>query len=80
MLPLTPHALRFQDELIQTAHDDKINDLAFPYEYSEVFATAGVGYIRVWHLATCRELLRINVPNLECHCVAFTVVSSTSTA
>lgn len=36
-----------------------------------MFATAGVGYIRVWHLATCRELLRITVPNLECHCIAF---------
>lgn len=62
---------RLTEELIQTAHNDKINDLAFPHEYSEVFATAGVGYIRVWHLATCRELLRITVPNLECHCVTF---------
>jgi hypothetical protein len=32
---------RFSDELIQTSHSDKINDLAFPHEYSEVFATAG---------------------------------------
>ncbi len=41
---------------------------------SEVFATAGMGYIRVWHLATCRELLRIAVPNLECFCVSFATV------
>jgi cilia- and flagella-associated protein 52 len=60
------------EELIQTAHADKINDMAFPHEYSEVFATAGTGQIRVWHLSSCRELLRINVPNLECHCITFT--------
>jgi WD40 repeat protein len=66
---------RFADELLQTAHSEKINALAFPHEYSEVFATAGVGCIRVWHLTTCRELLRIAVPNLECHCVTFSTVS-----
>lgn len=26
----------------------------------------------MWHLDTCRELLRIVVPNLDCNCVAFT--------
>ncbi len=34
-------AYRFVDELVQTSHSDKISDLAFPHEYSEVFATAG---------------------------------------
>lgn len=67
-----PHTNTMTEQLVQTAHMDKVNDLAFPYEYSEVFATCGIGYIRVWHLQTCRELLRIAVPNLECHCVAFT--------
>lgn len=52
-----------------------MNDLAFPYEFSEVFATCGVGFIRIWHLASCRELLRISVPNLEAHCVTFSTVS-----
>lgn len=60
-----------KEELVQTAHSDKINCLAFPREYSEVFATCALGCIRLWHLITCRELLRINVPNLDCHCVAF---------
>mmetsp|Transcript_4864 Transcript_4864/g.10439 ORF Transcript_4864/g.10439 Transcript_4864/m.10439 type:complete len:634 (-) Transcript_4864:766-2667(-) len=67
-----PVAGKFVEELVQTAHAEKINDLAFPHEFSEVFATCGLGYIRVWHLATCRELLRIAVPNLEAQCVAFT--------
>lgn len=61
---------------MQTAHSDKINALAFPEGYGEVFATAGPGGIRVWALATCKELLRIAVPNLECHCVAFKPVSA----
>lgn len=71
-LTYEPMSGKFVDELLQTAHSDKINDLAFPHEYSEVFATASTGCIRVWHLATCRELLRVAVPNLECFCVAFT--------
>jgi WD40 repeat protein len=66
---------RLSEELVQTAHCDKVNSLAFPADYSDVFATCGTGYIRVWHLSTCRELLRITVPNLECLCVAFTPVS-----
>lgn len=39
---------------------------------SEVFATAGVGDIRVWCLKTCQELLRIQVANFECSSVLFT--------
>mmetsp|Transcript_7857 Transcript_7857/g.22457 ORF Transcript_7857/g.22457 Transcript_7857/m.22457 type:complete len:631 (+) Transcript_7857:239-2131(+) len=60
-----------QVELLQTAHSRKINDIAFPFMYSAVFATASRGEIRVWNIQTCRELLRIVVPNLECHCVRF---------
>lgn len=62
-------------ELLQTAHSQKITDLAFPHQYSEVFATCSFGEIRVWHLHSRRELLRISVPNLGCTCVAFMQVS-----
>ena len=72
--PRTLLCRRFVEELVQTSHSEKVNDLAFPHEFSDVFATCGLGYIRVWHLATCRELLRINVPNLEAHCVSFSTV------
>ncbi|KAG2446088.1 hypothetical protein HXX76_000688 [Chlamydomonas incerta] len=71
-----PATGRLKEELVQTAHNDKINGMAFPAEYSEVFATCGTGYIRLWHLTTCRELLRIAVPNLECFCVCFTTDGS----
>jgi cilia- and flagella-associated protein 52 len=37
----------------------------------QVFATAAFGEIRVWHITTCRELLRVQVPNLDCRCLAF---------
>lgn len=64
-----------QAELLQTAHPRKVNDISFPFPlegmpmYSSVFATASRGEIRVWNIQTCRELLRIVVPNLECCCV-----------
>lgn len=76
-LTYEPATSRLKEELVQTAHAEKINGLAFPHEFSEVFATCGTGNIRVWHLATCRELLRIAVPNLECFCVAFSTDGST---
>lgn len=69
-----PPRRRLSEELLQTSHPDRINALAFPAGYSEVFATAAPGCIRVWHLDSCRELLRISVPNLECKCLAFAVV------
>lgn len=61
----------FLSELIQTCHHEHINDVAFPQGYSEVFATCGSSNIRVWHINEARELLRIQVPNVECICVAF---------
>jgi WD40 repeat protein len=41
--------------------------------YSELFATCGGSDIRVWNSRNCVELLRIQVPNVEVHCVAFTM-------
>jgi len=62
---------KFSHELVQTAHADKIAAITFPDGLSDIFATCSTGNIRVWHLPTCRELLRIAVPNLEAKCVAF---------
>lgn len=58
-------------ELRNTCHYEKINDLAFPYGYSEVFATCSSNDIRVWNSKTRQELLRIEVPGLECYSIAF---------
>lgn len=58
-------------ELRTTCHHSRINDLAFPSNYSDVFATASEQNIRVWNSKTRQELLRVQVPNLECHCICF---------
>lgn len=59
-------------ELRNTCHHERINCIVFPYGYSEVFATCSVTDIRVWNASTRQELLRIQVPNMECYCVDFT--------
>jgi len=58
-------------ELRNTCHFKGINHIAFPAGYSEVFATSSDTDIRVWNARTRQELLRIQVPNLECHCIDF---------
>jgi WD40 repeat protein len=58
-------------ELRSTCHHERINHIAFPTGYSEVFATSSIADIRVWNASTRQELLRIQVPNLECYCLDF---------
>lgn len=58
-------------ELRNTCHHERINHVCFPRGYSEVFATCSVTDIRVWDARTRQELLRIQVPNMECHCIDF---------
>eukprot|EP00360_Condylostoma_magnum_P000862 CAMPEP_0168315316 /NCGR_PEP_ID=MMETSP0210-20121227/10802_1 /TAXON_ID=40633 /ORGANISM="Condylostoma magnum, Strain COL2" /LENGTH=155 /DNA_ID=CAMNT_0008287717 /DNA_START=578 /DNA_END=1045 /DNA_ORIENTATION=- len=36
-------------ELRNTCHYEKINDIQFPYGYSELFATCSVNDIRIWN-------------------------------
>lgn len=63
----------FQPELRNTGHYTPISDVTFPGGYSELFATSGGSDIRVWNSRNCVELLRIQVPNVEVHCVAFSM-------
>ncbi len=58
-------------ELRNTCHYEKINGIAFPAGYSELFATCSMNDIRVWNALTRQELLRIEVPGLECNAVCF---------
>lgn len=58
-------------ELRNTCHYDRINQIAFPCGFSEVFATSSLTDIRVWNAKTRQELLRIQVPNMECYCLDF---------
>jgi len=58
-------------ELRNTCHHERINCVAFPSNYSEVFATCSIADIRVWNASTRQELLRIQVPNMECYCIEY---------
>ena len=58
-------------ELRNTCHYERINDISFPAGYSELFATCSINDIRVWNSSSRQELLRIEVPGLECHTCAF---------
>ena len=40
-------------------------------DFSEVFATCSMNDIRIWNAKNRQELLRIQVPNVECHTVSF---------
>ena len=62
---------KLQAEMLQTSPPSSVHDVAFPHAYSDVFAACGLGEIRIWHLHSRRELLRMSVPNLDCRCVAF---------
>lgn len=66
------NARTYKDELRQTCHFQSVNDIVFPHNYSELFATCGSNDIRLWNARTCAELLRIQVGTLECNCIQFT--------
>ncbi|KAK1163716.1 cilia- and flagella-associated protein 52-like [Acipenser oxyrinchus oxyrinchus] len=59
----------FKEELVGTCHNEAVYDISFPFGTSELFATCSKNDIRVWHSDTCKELLRITVPNMTCHAV-----------
>ncbi|XP_044270982.1 cilia- and flagella-associated protein 52 [Tribolium madens] len=61
----------FNTELLVTCHTSTIYDIAFPYNFSEVFATASKNDVRVWSIKTHQELLRIQVPNFSASSVVF---------
>ncbi|MCQ2818601.1 MAG: WD40 repeat domain-containing protein, partial [archaeon] len=58
-------------EIRNTCHNQRINDIQFPYGYSGVFGTCSKSDIRIWNTETRQEHLRIHVPNLECFCFGF---------
>jgi len=58
-------------ELKTTCHAEHINDVQYAREYSDLFVTCAGSDIRVWHSKSFSELLRVQVPNQECNCIAF---------
>jgi len=58
-------------ELRSTCHHERVNQIAFPIGFSDVFASCSITDIRLWNANTRQELLRIQVPNMECYCLDF---------
>ncbi|PIK54041.1 hypothetical protein BSL78_09070 [Apostichopus japonicus] len=61
----------FTHEILSTCHAAAVNDIVFPAESSELFATCSRNDIRIWNAGTGKELLRISVPNMTCHAIDF---------
>jgi len=57
-----------QSELKMSCHNGLVNDLAFPEGCPDLIVTSSVGDIRIWNVRAKQEMLRIQVPNLECLC------------
>jgi len=64
-------ATDFDVTCLFTCHTSVVYDLAFPHNYSRVFATASNNDVRVWSVDTLQELLRITVRNFTCSGVLF---------
>lgn len=61
----------FELKLLKTCHTSAVYDIAFPYNFSVVFATASHQTIRIWSTTKMQELLRIMVPNFTAAAVIF---------
>lgn len=61
----------FETELVLTCHSSTIYCVAFPYQFSDAFATGGKDDVRIWNVDTYQELLRIKVCNFSCSSMDF---------
>lgn len=64
-------------ELRGTCHYGRVNDIVFPAGCPSLFITSSANDIRIWNANLKQELLRIQVPNLECCCLGITRSGST---
>lgn len=55
-------------DLKMSCHHGPVNDIAFPEGCNDLVVSSSTGDIRVWNVRVKQELLRIQVPNLECLC------------
>lgn len=62
----------FSYELINTCHYAAVNDIKFPRNCSELFATCSYQDVRIFNSSTQKEMLRINIPNMTCCCLDIT--------
>lgn len=58
--------------MISSCHFGPINDVSFPEGCPDLVVTSSTGDIRIWNAKSKQELLRVQVPNLDCSCCAVT--------
>jgi WD40 repeat protein len=63
--------------LKMSCHYGPVHDLAFPEGCSDLIVTSSFGDVRIWNTRNQSELLRIQVPNLECLSTLVTPTGST---
>lgn len=63
-------------ELIESCHHGAINTLTFPEGSSDLLLTTSTNDLRVWHIPSTKELLRVQVPTQECMCCEVTATGS----
>ncbi|XP_051157858.1 cilia- and flagella-associated protein 52 isoform X2 [Leptopilina boulardi] len=61
----------FNMRLLISCHTNTIYSIAFPPNYSEIFATSSKDDIRLWRVETQKELLRITISNFVCSNLCF---------
>jgi cilia- and flagella-associated protein 52 len=61
-----------ESELKSSCHVGTVHDVAFPAACPDLIVTSSRGDIRIWNTRGKQELLRIQVPNLECLCTLVT--------
>ena len=64
-------------EMKLSCHYGAINDVTFPDNCPDLIVTCSSGDMRVWNARLSQELLRIQVPNLDCYTA---IVSPTGTS
>jgi WD40 repeat protein len=64
-------------EMKTSCHYGPITDVTFPDNCPDLIVTSSIGDVRVWNVRISQELLRIQVPNLECFCAVVSPSGST---
>lgn len=54
--------------LKMSCHSAGVNDVAYPAGCPDLVVTSSTGDVRIWNTRSQSELLRIQVPNLDCCC------------
>jgi len=61
-----------KSSLLTSCHFNPIKDIAFPMGCSDLAVTSSLGDIRIWNITNREEILRIQVPNVDCLCSVVT--------